>query len=95
MYGNIENDGKEVFQVVRCIACEKQFTEVYSFCRVILTDYPGEDFTIDFNDLTSVKSKAILFPEILSRVCSSGNKATEKRLIKIFRKGMRDVWHDD
>jgi hypothetical protein len=49
-YDNIENDGKEVFQVVSCIACEKHFTEVYSFCRVILTDYPGEDFRIDFSD---------------------------------------------
>ena len=45
---NIENDGKEIFQVVDCFACEKHFTEVYSFCRVILTDYPGEDFRIDF-----------------------------------------------
>ncbi len=49
-YGNVENDGKEVFQVVDCTVCEKQFTEVYSFRRVILTDYPGEDFRIDFND---------------------------------------------
>jgi hypothetical protein len=49
-YGNIENDGKEFFQVVDCIVCEKQFTEVYSFRRVILTDYPGEDFRVDFND---------------------------------------------
>jgi len=39
-YGNVENDGKEVFQVVDCTVCEKQFTEVCSFCRVILTDYP-------------------------------------------------------
>lgn len=50
VYGDVENHGKEVFQVVSCIDCEKQFTEVYSFCRVILTDYPGEDFRIDFND---------------------------------------------
>jgi len=49
-YENVENDGKEVFQGVGCMICEKQFTEVYSFCRVILTDYPGEDFRIDFND---------------------------------------------
>ena len=49
-YGNVENDGKEVFQVVDCTVCEKQFTEVYSFCRVILTDYPGEDFRIDFKN---------------------------------------------
>ena len=49
-YGNVENDGKEIFQGVDCIACEKQFTEVYSFCRVILTDYPREDFRIDFKD---------------------------------------------
>jgi len=49
-YENIENYGKEVLQVVSCIDCEKHFTEVYSFCRVILTDYPGEDFRIDFND---------------------------------------------
>ena len=49
-HGNFENDGKEVLQVVDCIACERHFTEVYSFCRVILTDYPGEDFRIDFRD---------------------------------------------
>lgn len=48
-HGNIENDGKEVFQVIDCIACEKHFTEVYCFRRVILTDHPGEDFRIDFN----------------------------------------------
>ena len=46
---NVENDGKEVFQVVSCIACEKHFTQVYSLCRGILTDYPGEDFRIDFS----------------------------------------------
>jgi len=50
VYENIENDSKEVSQVVSCIACEKYFTEVYFFCRVILTDYPGEDFRIDFSD---------------------------------------------
>ena len=49
-YVNLENDGKEVFQNVDCTLCEKQFTEVYSFCRVIFTDYPGEDFRIDFKD---------------------------------------------
>jgi hypothetical protein len=49
-YDNVENDGKEVFQVVSCIICEKHFTEVYSFNRVIPTDYPGEDFRIDFSD---------------------------------------------
>jgi len=49
-YGDVENDGKEVSQGVDCTACEKHFTEVYSFCRVILTDYPGEDFRIDFNN---------------------------------------------
>jgi hypothetical protein len=49
-YDNIENDGKEVFQVVACTVCEKHFTEVYSFRRVILTDHPGEDFRIDFSD---------------------------------------------
>jgi uncharacterized Zn-finger protein len=49
-YGNVENDGKEVSQSVDCAVCEKHFTEVYSFCRVILTDYPGEDFRIDFRD---------------------------------------------
>jgi len=48
-YDTVENDAKEVFQVVDCTVCEKHFTEVYSFCRVILTDYPGEDFRIDFN----------------------------------------------
>ncbi len=57
-YGNVENDGKEVFQVVACTVCEKQFTEVYSFRRVILTDYPGEDFRIDFNDSISVDSRS-------------------------------------
>ncbi|MBC8432344.1 MAG: hypothetical protein H8D96_10540 [Desulfobacterales bacterium] len=50
VYGNVENDGKEVFQVIDCTLCEKQFTEVYSFRRVILTDYPGEDYRIDFSD---------------------------------------------
>ena len=29
------------------------FTEVYSFRRVILTDYPGNDFRIDFDDDSS------------------------------------------
>jgi transcriptional regulator NrdR family protein len=50
VYVNLENDGKEVSQSVDCTACEKHFTEVYSFHRVIITDYPGEDFRIDFND---------------------------------------------
>ena len=50
VYGNVENDVKEVCQVVDCTLCEKHFSEMYSFCRVILTDYPGEDFRIDFND---------------------------------------------
>ena len=50
VYVNLENDGKEVSQSVDCTVCEKHFTEVYSFYRVILTDYPGEDFRIDFND---------------------------------------------
>jgi len=48
-YGDVENDGKEFSQGVDCTACEKHFTEVYSFCRVILADYPGEDFRIDFS----------------------------------------------
>jgi transposase-like protein len=48
-HGGVENDGKEAFQGVACTVCEKQFTEVYSFHRVILTDYPEEDFRIDFN----------------------------------------------
>ena len=47
---NVKNDGKEVFQGIDCTVCEKHFTEVYSFCRVILTDYPGEDFRIKFSD---------------------------------------------
>jgi hypothetical protein len=50
MYGNLENDSKEVSQSVDCTVCEKHFAEVYSFCRVILTNYPGEDFRIDFNE---------------------------------------------
>ncbi|MGA8180085.1 MAG: hypothetical protein WB792_08495 [Desulfobacterales bacterium] len=49
-HGSFENDGKEVFQTVDCIACEKHFTEVYSFYRVILTDNPGKDFRINFNE---------------------------------------------
>lgn len=49
-YGDIENNGKEVFQVVDCTACEKHFTEVYAFHRVILTDYAGDDFRIDLNE---------------------------------------------
>ena len=48
--GNAEIDGKEAYHVVDCTLCEKHFTEVYSFCRVILTDHPGEDFRIDFDD---------------------------------------------
>ena len=48
-YGSVENDGKEVFQVVDCTVCEKHFAEVYSFCRVILSDYPGEDFSPHFS----------------------------------------------
>jgi hypothetical protein len=49
-YDIVENDGKEVFQVIDCTLCEKHFAEVYSFRRVILADYPGEDFVIDFSD---------------------------------------------
>ena len=49
-YGNVEIDGKEACQVVDCMSCEKHFTEVYSFRRVILTDYPGDDFRIDIDD---------------------------------------------
>ena len=49
-YGNVEIDGKEAFHVVYCASCEKHFTEVYSFSRAILTDYPGEDFRIYLND---------------------------------------------
>ena len=41
---------KEVSHVIDCTACEKHFTEIYSFNRVILTDHPGEDFRIFFND---------------------------------------------
>ena len=47
-YGNVEIDGKEAYQVVDCMVCEKHFTEVYSFRRVILTDHPGDDFRVDF-----------------------------------------------
>ena len=50
LYGNVEIDGKEAFQEVDCTLCEKHFTEVYSFRKVILTDHPGEDFRIDFDD---------------------------------------------
>jgi transcriptional regulator NrdR family protein len=53
-HGNIENDGNEVFQVIDCIACKKHFTEVYSFYRVILTDDPGKDFRIDFNNIYAI-----------------------------------------
>lgn len=49
-YGNIEIDGKEAFQVVDCMSCERHFTEVYAFQRVILTDHPGDDFIIDFKE---------------------------------------------
>lgn len=49
-YGNVEIDGKEAYQVVDCMVCERHFTEVYSFWRVILTDHPGNDFRIDFDD---------------------------------------------
>lgn len=49
-YGNVEIDGKEVFQVVDCMTCELHFTEVYAFRRVILTDQSGEDFRIDFTN---------------------------------------------
>lgn len=48
-HGDVENDGNEIFQVIDCIACEKHFTEVYSFYRVILTDNPGKDFRIELN----------------------------------------------
>jgi transcription elongation factor Elf1 len=49
-YGTVEIDGKEAHQVVDCMNCERHFTEVYAFKRVILTDYPGDDFRIDFDD---------------------------------------------
>ena len=49
LYGNVETDGKESFQEVDGTLCEKHFTEVYSFQRVILTDHPGEDFGMDFD----------------------------------------------
>jgi hypothetical protein len=52
-YGNVEIDGKEAYQVVDCMICENHFTEVYSFRRVILTDYPGDDFRIDIDDDSS------------------------------------------
>lgn len=48
-YGNVEVDGKEASQVVDCMACERHFTEVYRFQRVILTDEPGDDFRIDLD----------------------------------------------
>jgi hypothetical protein len=53
-YGNVEIDGKEAHQDVGCMSCEKQFTEVYSFHRVILTDYPGDDFRIDIDEDFSI-----------------------------------------
>jgi hypothetical protein len=49
-YDTIEIDGNEAAQVVDCLSCERHFTEVYAFRRVILTDYPGDDFRIDFED---------------------------------------------
>jgi hypothetical protein len=49
-YGNAEIDGKEAYQVVDCMVCDRRFTEVYSFQRVILTDYPGDDFRVDLED---------------------------------------------
>jgi hypothetical protein len=49
-YGNVEIDGKEAYQVVDCMACEKHFTEVYTFKRVILTDHPGDDFNVELDD---------------------------------------------
>ena len=52
-YGNVEIDGKEAYQVVDCMSCENHFTEVYSFRRVILTDYPGDDFRVDIDDDSS------------------------------------------
>ena len=52
-YGNVEIDGKEAYQVVDCMICENHFTEVYSFRRVILTDYPGDDLRIDIDDDSS------------------------------------------
>jgi hypothetical protein len=48
-YGNVENDGKEIFQVVDCTVCEKHFPEVYSYCRVILTDYPEKTLGLILN----------------------------------------------
>jgi hypothetical protein len=56
-YGNVEIDGKEAYQVVDCMICENHFTEVYSFRKVILTDYPGDDFGIDIDDSSNCEQK--------------------------------------
>ena len=45
--GDVEIDGKEAHQVVDCMACDRSFTEVYFFGRVILTDYLEDDFSVD------------------------------------------------
>lgn len=49
-YGNVEIDGKEAYQSVNCIVCEGRFTEVYRFSKVILNDYSGDDFGVEFDD---------------------------------------------
>jgi len=54
-YDNVEIDGKEAYQIVDCMVCEKHFTEVYAFRRVILTDHPGEGFRIDIDDYKGIE----------------------------------------
>jgi hypothetical protein len=39
--------------------CEKHFTEVYSFRRVIMTDYPSDEFRIDLDDDSNKFDKKI------------------------------------
>ena len=54
-YDNVEIDGKEAYQVVDCMVCEKHFTEVYAFRGVIMTDHPGNDFRIDIDDYKGIE----------------------------------------
>ena len=39
-YENVEIDGAEAHQSVSCMACERNFTEVYGFKALILPDAP-------------------------------------------------------
>ena len=54
-YDNVEIVGKEAYQVVDCMVCEKHFTEVYAFRGMILTDHPGDDFRIDIDDYKGIE----------------------------------------